>query len=102
LEIAMSQTAAVPRSRSLLPRTRQSLANAAKRLETRQRIERELNALSDRALADIGLYRSDISEFATAASVSPASEPLLRALAADLRGLIRGRKTAGYTTRAAQ
>jgi uncharacterized protein YjiS (DUF1127 family) len=94
LEIAMSQTAAVPRSRSLLPRTRQSLANAAKRLETRQRIERELNALSDRALADIGLYRSDISEFATAASVSPASEPLLQAIAADFRHLLRGRKAA--------
>jgi uncharacterized protein YjiS (DUF1127 family) len=98
----MSQIAPTSRSQSLFPRTRQSLANAATRLETRQRIERELNSLSERALADIGLYRSDINEFAYAASVSPASEPLLHALLADLKTLTRGRKAAGFTTRAAE
>ena len=77
----MSQITTASHSQSLFPRARQSLANAAKRLEIRQRVERELGSLSDRALADIGLYRSDISEFATAASVSPASEPLLQAIA---------------------
>jgi uncharacterized protein YjiS (DUF1127 family) len=98
----MSQIAAAHRSQSLFPRTRQSLANAAKRLEARQRIERELSSLSDRALADIGLYRSDINEFAYAASVSPASEPLLEALAADIRRLLRGRKAARYSAPAAE
>jgi len=98
----MSQIAAVHRSQSLFPRTRQSLANAAKRLETRQRVERELGSLSDRALADIGLYRSDINEFATAASISPASEPLFQAIAADLRQILRGRKAARYSTPAAE
>jgi uncharacterized protein YjiS (DUF1127 family) len=78
------------------------LANAAQRLESRQRIERELSSLSDRALADIGLYRSDINEFAYAASVSPASEPLFQALLADIRGLVRGRKATSYTARAAE
>ncbi|HVT52372.1 MAG TPA: DUF1127 domain-containing protein [Dongiaceae bacterium] len=90
----MSQITTAGHSQSLFPRARQSLANAAKRLEIRQRVERELGSLSDRALADIGLYRSDISEFATAASVSPASEPLLQAIAADFRHLLRGRKAA--------
>jgi uncharacterized protein YjiS (DUF1127 family) len=83
-------------------RTRQSLANAAQRLNARQRVERELGSLSDRALADIGLYRSDISEFAYAASVSPASEPLLRALVADFRQVLRGRKASRYTAPAAE
>ena len=98
----MSQSPAASRSESLFPRTRQSLANAAKRLETRQRIERELSSLSDRALADIGLYRSDINEFAYAASVSPASEPLLQVVLADIRQLFRGRKASGFTARAAE
>ena len=70
----MSQISVVNRAQGLFARTRQSLANAAKRLETHERIARELNSLSDRALADIGLYRSDINEFAAAASLSPASE----------------------------
>jgi uncharacterized protein YjiS (DUF1127 family) len=72
------------------------LAKAAKRLNARQRVENELGSLSDRALADIGLYRSDISEFAYAASVSPASEPLFRALFADVRQLVRGRRATRY------
>jgi uncharacterized protein YjiS (DUF1127 family) len=98
----MSQITVVNRSQRLFPQTRRSLANAAKRLETRQRIERELNSLSDRALADIGLYRSDISEFAYAASVSPASEPLFQAIAADLRRLLNGRKASRRTAPAAE
>ena len=98
----MSQITAARRSQSLFPRTRQSLANAAERLEIRQRIERELGSLSDRALADIGLYRSDINEFAYAASVAPASEPLLQAIAADFRQILRGRKAARYTAPVAE
>ena len=98
----MSQSTAIHRSQILFARTRQSLANAAKRLETRQRVERELDSLSDRALADIGLYRSDISDFAYAASVSPASQPLFQAIAADLRQILRGRKAARYTAPAAE
>jgi hypothetical protein len=85
----MSQSPAASRSESLFPRTR-------------QRIERELNSLSERALADIGLYRSDINEFAYAASVSPASEPLLQAVLADIRQLLRVRKASGFTARAAE
>ena len=87
---------------SVFSRTRQSLANAATRLNARQRVERELGSLSDRALADIGLYRSDISEFAYAASVSPASEPLFQALAADILHVLRGRKSRRYTAPAAE
>jgi uncharacterized protein YjiS (DUF1127 family) len=98
----MTQSIAASPSQTLFPQTRQSFANAAKRLETRQRIERELNALSDRALADIGLYRSDINEFAYAASVSPASEPLIQAVITDFKNLARGRKAAGFTARAAE
>src|SRR3954451_3019144 len=98
----MSQNTVINRSQGLFPQTRRSLANAAKRLETRQRIERELNSLSDRALADIGLYRSDISEFAYAASVSPASEPLFQAIAADLRRILRGRRARRLSAPAAE
>ena len=98
----MSQITARSRSQSLFQRTSQALANAAKRLEIRQRIERELNSLSDRALADIGLYRSDISEFAYNASVAPASEPLFQAIAADLRRILRSRKATRYTAPAAE
>ena len=98
----MSQITAARRSQSLFPRTRQSLTNAGARLETRQRIERELNSLSDRALADIGLYRSDINEFSYAASLSPESEPLFQALMADLKSIVRGRKATGFTARAAE
>ncbi len=98
----MSQISAVNHTRSLFPRTRQSIANAAKRLETRQRVERELGSLSDRALADIGLYRSDISDFAYAASVTPVSEPLLHALLGDLNNLARGRKAQRFSTPAAE
>ena len=98
----MSQITALNRSQSLFARTRQSLANAAQRLETRKRVERELSSLSDRALADIGLYRSDINDFAFEASLSPASEPLFQALAADIRLILRGRKAARYTAPAAE
>jgi len=98
----MTKSTAVRRSQGLFPRVHQSLANAATRLEARQRVERELSSLSDRALADIGLYRSDISEFAYAASTSPASEPIFQALAADLRQILRGRKAQRYSAPAAE
>jgi len=98
----MTQSTAARRSSGLFPRTQRSLANAAARLEARQRIERELGSLSDRALADIGLYRSDISEFAYAASTSPASEPIFQALAADFRRILRGRKAQRYSAPAAE
>src|SRR5689334_16893563 len=69
LESPMTKSTAVRLSQSPFARTRQALANAATRLNARRRVEQELGSLSDRALADIGLYRSDISEFAYAASI---------------------------------
>ena len=86
----------------LFPRTRRSLANTARRLDTRNRVARELSLLSDRALADIGIYRSDINRFAIDASVQPESDALFVALLADLKALLRGRKAVRYATKAAE
>lgn len=69
-------------------RTRAALANSARSLQTRQQIIRELGLLSDRALADLGLYRGDIRSFARDASRIPGAESLISALAADLRALL--------------
>jgi uncharacterized protein YjiS (DUF1127 family) len=69
-------------------RTRTALANAARSLQTRQQVIRELDLLSDRALADLGLYRSDIRAFARDASRIKGAESLVSAVIADLKGLI--------------
>lgn len=69
-------------------RTRAALANWARGLQTRQQITRELALLSDRALADLGLYRADIRSFARDASRIPGAERLVSAVAADLKALL--------------
>ena len=69
----------------LFPRTRQSLANSARSLQTRKQIVTELERLTDRALADIGIYRCDINAFAKHASRNRQGEPVIQALHADLR-----------------
>jgi len=73
---------------SIFSRTRAALANSARILQTRQQIIRELGLLSDRALADLGLYRADIRGFARDASRIPGAEGLVSALRADLRALL--------------
>jgi uncharacterized protein YjiS (DUF1127 family) len=69
-------------------RTRAALANSARSLQTRQQITRELALLSDRALADLGLYRADIRSFARDASRIPGAESVISAVAADLKALL--------------
>ena len=69
------------------PRTRAALANAARSLQTRQQVARELALLSDRALADLGLYRADIRAFARDASRIEGAEAVVSAIAADLKAL---------------
>lgn len=69
-------------------RTRAAFANSVRSLQTRQQIARELALLSDRALADLGLYRSDIRAFARDASRIPGAESVIAALAADLKALV--------------
>jgi hypothetical protein len=44
--------------------------------------------LSDRALADLGLYRNDIHAFARDASRVPGAESVISAVAADLKALV--------------
>jgi uncharacterized protein YjiS (DUF1127 family) len=75
-------------------RTRAALANSARSFQTRQQITRELALLSDRALADLGLYRSDIRSFARDASRIPGAEGLISAVAADLKALLSFARTA--------
>jgi uncharacterized protein YjiS (DUF1127 family) len=69
-------------------RTRAAVANSARSFQTRQQIARELELLSDRALADLGIYRSDIRGFARDASRIPGAEGVLSAVAADLKALL--------------
>jgi len=82
-------------------RTRLNLAKSAQSAEMRQRVIRELSALSDRALLDIGIFRSDINTFARQASSIPGHEPLPQALMADLRALFRSRKRIGMARKPA-
>jgi uncharacterized protein YjiS (DUF1127 family) len=83
----------------LFTRTRAAFANAARSLQTRQQVARELALLSDRALADLGLYRSDIRTFARDASRIEGAESLISAAAADLRALLGFQGTAGAAGR---
>lgn len=78
----------------LFARTRAALANSARSLQTRQQVNRELNLLSDRALTDLGLYRSDIRAFARDASRIDGAESLVSAVAADLKALLGFQGTA--------
>lgn len=80
-------------------RTRTALANSARSLQTRQQVIRELNLLSDHALADLGLYRSDIRAFARDASHIEGAESLVSAVAADLKALLGFQGTAGAAGR---
>jgi len=69
-------------------RTRAAFANSARSFQTRQQITRELELLSDRALADLGIYRSDIRGFARDASRIPGAESVIAAVAGDLKALL--------------
>ena len=81
-------------------RTRAAFASAARSLQTRQQVARELNLLSDRALADLGLHRSDIRAFSRDASRIPGSESIVSAIVADLKALLGFQGTAGAAGRA--
>jgi uncharacterized protein YjiS (DUF1127 family) len=73
---------------AMFSRTRAAFANSAHSLQSRQQISRELALLSDRALADLGLYRNDIRTFARDASRVPGAEGVISAVAADLKALL--------------
>jgi uncharacterized protein YjiS (DUF1127 family) len=79
---------------AIFARTRAALAAAARSLQTRQQVARELTLLTDRALADLGLYRSDIRAFARNASRIEGAESLVSAVAADLKALVGFQGTA--------
>ena len=79
-------------------RTRAALANSARSFQTRQQVIRELGLLSDRALADLGIYRSDIRSFARDASRIEGAESLFSAVLADLGALLPFHATAASRT----
>jgi uncharacterized protein YjiS (DUF1127 family) len=80
-------------------RTRAALTAAARSLQIRQQVARELALLSDRALADLGLYRADIRAFARDASRIEGAESLVSAVAADLKALLGFQGTASAAGR---
>jgi len=84
---------------AIFNRTRAALANAAQSLQIRQQVAAELALLSDRALADLGIYRSDIRSFARDASRVEGAEGLFSALAADLKALLGFESAAGAAGR---
>jgi len=77
-----------PAEGQVFSRTRAALANSARSFQTRQQVSRELALLSDRALADLGLYRSDIGAFAKDASRIAGAESVIIAIAGDLKALV--------------
>jgi uncharacterized protein YjiS (DUF1127 family) len=81
-------------------RTRAALINAARSVQTRQQVTRELMLLSDRALADLGLYRSDIRTFARDASRIQGAESVIAAVTADLKALLGFQGATGTAGRA--
>jgi uncharacterized protein YjiS (DUF1127 family) len=81
-------TAVRPAEGQVFARTHAALANSARSFQTRQQVSRELALLSDRALADLGLYRSDIAGFARDASRIEGAEGVFSALTADLKALL--------------
>jgi len=91
-------TAVQPAGGQVLARTRAALANSARSFQTRQQVARELALLSDRALADLGLYRSDIASFAKDASRIQGAESVIAAIAADLKALVGFHGTAAGRT----
>jgi uncharacterized protein YjiS (DUF1127 family) len=94
-------TAVQPAEGQVLARTRAALANSARSFQTRQQVARELALLSDRALADLGLYRSDIAGFAKDASRIQGAESVIAAIAADLKALVGFQGTTGSAGRTA-
>jgi uncharacterized protein YjiS (DUF1127 family) len=84
-----------PAEGQVFARTRAALANSARSFQTRQQVSRELALLSDRALADLGLYRCDIASFSRDASRIEGAENLLAAIAADLKALLGSHGAAG-------
>ena len=80
-------------------RTRAALINTARTVQTRQQVARELALLSDRALADLGIYRSDISAFARDASRIEGAEGVIAAIAADLKAILGFHGAAGTARR---
>lgn len=82
-------------------RTRTALANSARSFQTRQQVSRELALLSDRALADLGLYRSDIASFAKSAARIEGAVSVVAAVAADLKALLGFQGAPGRAGRAA-
>jgi uncharacterized protein YjiS (DUF1127 family) len=88
-----------PAEGQVFARTRAALANSARSFQTRQQVSRELALLSDRALADLGLYRSDIAGFARDASRIEGAEGVFSAVAADLKALLGFQGTAGTAGR---
>jgi uncharacterized protein YjiS (DUF1127 family) len=98
---AARSSAAQTAEGQVLARTRIALANSARSLQTRQQVARELALLSDRALADLGLYRSDIRSFAKDAARIEGAESVLAALAADLKALFGFHGATGRAGRAA-
>ena len=80
-------------------RTRAALINTARSVQTRQQVARELSLLSDRALADLGLYRSDIRSFSRDASRIEGAEGVISAVAADLKAILGFQGTAGTARR---
>src|SRR3954447_19355391 len=98
---ATRSTVAQPADGQVLARTRAALANSARSFQTRQQVARELALLNDRALADLGLYRSDIASFAKGAARIEGAENVIAAFAADLKALLGFHGATGSAGRAA-
>ncbi len=90
---------ATPIEGQTFARTRAAFSNAARSLQMRDQIARELTLLSDRALLDLGIYRSDIRAFARGASRIEGAESVISAVAADLKALLGFQGTAGAAGR---
>jgi uncharacterized protein YjiS (DUF1127 family) len=90
---------ATPAEGQTFARTRAAFSNTARSLRTRQQVIRELDLLSDRALSDLGIYRSDIRAFARDASRIEGAESMISAVTADLKALLGFQGTAGAAGR---
>jgi len=90
---------ATPTEAQTFARTRAAFSNLARSLRTRQQVILELDLLSDRALADLGIYRSDIRAFARDASRIEGAEGMISAVAADLKAILGFQGTASAAGR---